>query len=118
MKNKVALKKPKKIEVVPKMIDYHDMIEYIEQKYNIEVRGYVRKEDMGKKNVEYLDYWHWLLDHCFDGMGNPSTQFIPVYNMLNDEGWAPDWVIEITTLIDKEFHKDLDDGALQVWISW
>jgi len=114
------MKKPKKTQVVPDMLDYHEVIKYIEQKYNIETRGYVEAKSKEKKrNRPYLDYWHWLLDNAFSEMGNPSSQNIPIYNILNDEGWAPEWVKEITTIIDKEFHKDLEDGGeLQVWVSW
>lgn len=182
MKKKIALVKPKRQRVLPDMLDYHDMIEYIEQKYNIKTRGYGRRkedhfdryqrltgdkmpfgsnkypysldgqlmsyrdgkrvpvtkeeydadfelihehyaryQEWCKQNPEppYLDYWHWLLEHCFSEMANPSHQVIPVREILDVEDWAPEWVKQITLFIQKEFHHDIDDeGCLDVWVSW
>jgi hypothetical protein len=79
-----------------------------------------RYQEWSKDNKEppYLDYWHWLLDHCFYEVSNPSSQYMNITEILKDKK-TPSWVKEITQLIYDEFKDELDkDGGLEVWISW
>ena len=57
---------------IPPCINYNRMMDYIDRKYEIKNRDFhenYRGDDFrglprgGRR--EYLDFWHWLLDHCF-----------------------------------------------------
>lgn len=152
--------KPTKKKIMDDMIDYNDMISYIEEKYNIDTRDYLRKFDTNDKQIEqynktvkgkakitgstqytsqeykdfeswrkknnlpsidsikYLDYWHWLLNHSWEGLNNGSAKYLDVVEILEDEETAT-WVKEITQLIHDEFKDDLDSsGGLTVWVEW
>lgn len=177
--------KPTKKKIMDDMFHYHDIIDFIEKKYNINVRDYAnRHSNKGKEShfqkyqrltgdrmpfnghypdspgnkyrvyrdgkmvqvskdiydddikqihdhykryqqwtrtnpePSYLDYWHWLLDHCFSEVSNGSAQYWNIEEIIEDED-TPVWVIEITKLVQKEFKENLDtDGGLKVWISW
>lgn len=91
--------KPIKVFPLPPMIDYHDMIEYLESKYSFK-----------KKNL-----WSWL---CEREISNGTAYHIPVKEGLQDED-TPKAVKEILQLVFEEFGEELDShGYLRVWISW
>lgn len=88
--------------------DYHDVIDYIEKKYDIETRGYKKKED-----GVYRDFWHWYID-CSD-ISNGCYSHFGLYSFLIDStGYTPDWVKEILQLIYDEFKED----EMLFWIEW
>ena len=170
------MNKPTKKKVVEDMLDFHEMIDFIEKKYNIDVRDYAGQDKQaneyqkefnvnlyasprnyggkyyahlnneyvevdeteykaaferyyaeGKKfhewkkeqeELPYLDYWHYLTDHDFSKVSNPSEQCLYVKEILNSKT-APSWVKEITQYIYDEFKDELTDGEyLKVWIEW
>jgi len=72
-------------------LDYDDMMDYLEKKYNFESRGFTgipstmnydshaeyKNADDGKKaKPPYMDFWHYLVDQN-DGLGNGSFIYIP-----------------------------------------
>jgi hypothetical protein len=150
--------KPTKKVVKKPMLNYNDIIKFIEEKYNILTRDYAclygskiknkeghyekyqritgdvapkdnavssqeyykRYKEWVKDNPEppYLDYWHWLLEHCFSDISNGTSAYFNVSEILEDDK-TPDWVKEITKLIYDEFNDELDDdGGVEVWNSW
>jgi len=115
--DEIGMKKPKKYNPVEGVINYHDMMRYIDKKYDIDNRDYNRRF-RGNKGAKYLDFWHWLLDHCFYEVHNPCSATLNVIEML-EEDETPVWVREILTLIKIEFGDQFNEyGELNVWISW
>lgn len=111
---KKKLKKPKKVQHAPTW-DYRQVIDYIEEKYKINVRDYAGKfahPEIDDK-VPYLDFWHWLIDHDFSDMYNGSYQWIWVTEHLENKK-TPPWVKEILQKIYDEFQED----DMQFWIEW
>lgn len=110
--------KPKK-EVREPVINYLDMVKYIEKKYKIGTRSY--HEKYSKKNKdwkEYMDFWHWMLGNCFYEIHNPCDCYWNMKEIIEDED-TPNWIKEITQLFYDNFKDDLDeDGGLEVHISW
>jgi len=107
-------------------IDYNKLIDYIEDKYKIDVRDYGQPDANGVK--PYLDFWHWFIeyDEC---IRNECYATLPVDYRLSEEEWKdnmdyfnnlfPTWVREILDLIKAEFGEYLDEeGDLRVWIWW
>lgn len=87
--------------------DYHDVISYIEKKYNIQVRNYEKEDGV------YKDFWHWYLDGS--SIHNGCYSNFDLYSFLYDKtGYTPDWVKEILQLIYKEF----DEEEMYFWIEW
>jgi hypothetical protein len=87
------MNKPEKKHHHPKCYDYNEMVDYIEQKYGIQTRGYKSELD-----DEYRDFWHWIVD---DGDIHNGCYFhLP--EDWRDERY-PWWVREIMELIVKEF---------------
>lgn len=112
------MKKPKFIKRRP-IMDYNQMIDYIEQKYKIHTRDFAKKFVKGGNiESEYLDYWHWLLDNCFSDIHNGSSAYWNVKEIIDSEE-TPLWVKSITEKVYKEFHEVLDNkGGLEVLIQW
>ncbi len=112
------MEKPKPESRKP-ILNYLDMVKFIESKYNIKVRDY--HETYNKENedwLSYLDYWHWLVDSHFYEVHNPCDCYFHITEIIKDKS-VPNWVKEITQLFHNEFKDDLDkDGGLEVHISW
>jgi hypothetical protein len=91
------------------VMDYHEMIKFINEKYSIDTRNY-----------KGHDYWHWMLDNGFYEVSNGGTDIFELKDILDDEdGDKPEWVLEITKLIYDEFIDELDeDGSVEVLLSW
>jgi hypothetical protein len=71
----------------------------------------------------YLDFWHWLIDHFFNGAGTGSVEYLPVNKDVVKESYpdAPDWVLEIFGYLEKEFGdlaKKEDEGRIPVMLDW
>ncbi len=97
------------------MYDYHEMVEYIEKKYNIHTRDYAGKFVNDKPDAPYLDFWHWLLDYSCGEIHNGGISFIPTY-MAKDEQADKKWVTEILTMFETEFGDG--SGEIECWIEW
>lgn len=114
------MNKPEKKYPVKPMYDYHEVIDYIEEKYNINTRDYGKKFTKdGNMDNEYLDFWHWLVEH--DGsISNGSTSMICIDSILNNEGYGepePDWIKEICKMIKDEDFTD-EEGFFYFWVEW
>ena len=99
------MSKPRPLLRAP-IIDYHQMVSFIEDKYGISTRG-------------KPDYWHWLIDNEFYNLSNGSEQYWNMKDILDDDDLAPDWVKKITQLFYDEFKDHLDeDGGMHVLVQW
>jgi hypothetical protein len=118
--------RPEPFVPIPACIDYNRMMNYIDRKYEIKNRDYHEnyqgddfrggRERLGRR--AYLDFWHWMLDHCFYEMHNPSHHSINVDEMLEDPE-TPEWVRQILKLIKLEFEDLFNQyGELDVWVYW
>ena len=130
-KHKTDHKKPKKSDKPKQHLsepywDYHEVVDFIEKKYKIKLRGYTPKagftEEMikhqketyvGSKSDPYLDFWHWICEYqeihngCYFYLGTQEEV---------DEKWCPYWVKEILDLLDKEFPEA--KGEMYMYVSW
>jgi len=103
---------------------FHDMMDYIEKKYNFDMHDYAKKySDKTAQDNPYLNYWHWLIGNCFYELSNGCERYWNILEILEgDPGYehdTPDWVKEITQMVYDEFKDDLDkDGGIEVYISW
>lgn len=109
--------KPGKI-TRPEVMDYHEMVDFIENKYKIGVRDYHKTYSKDNDDYEpYMDYWHWLCDY-FCEVTNGGTCYWGLKEIIEDEDY-PKWIKEITQLFYDEFKDELDeDGGVEVLISW
>ncbi len=107
------------------MMDFHEMIHFVEKKYKIDVRDYAGKFKETKSvsdDKPYLDYWHWMIENHFYEVNNGCDMYWNILGILGkneDYEEGPDWVKEITQLVYDEFKDNLDsDGGLMVHIEW
>lgn len=115
------MKKPEYYSPEP-VIDFFDIIRYVEEKYNIKTQDYANKFDKDSHHDDrpYLNYWHYLLNNIFDPskISNGCTVDFPIYQLIIKESEytdnTPDWVMEISQLIYNEFKED----EMNVYISW
>lgn len=103
---------------------YREVIDYIEQKYNIQTRGYTPKDgftneqledrsDYDKKynNKPDLDFWYWIINN---NEINNGCLFTLYYDP--DDEYVPDWVKEILEIIFDEFEPEYDE--MEMYVSW
>jgi hypothetical protein len=95
---KKSIKKPVKIVGDPYW-DYHQVISYIENKYQIDTRDCAGKHT-GNPDAEYQDFWHWICDR-YD-INNGSFFELDIADGLDYDGTYP-WVKDILTKLLDEF---------------
>lgn len=106
--------KPKPSEPV---YDYHELIRYIEEKYNYDSRDFDNKYGGRKdkpKGTRYLDFWHWFSDH--GDTHNGCFKYIP-FDYIEDTE-TPDFVRTILKDIQTEFDPEKQLDNLKVWVEW
>lgn len=99
----------------PQTITYYEfmpMFHHIEDKYGIDLHNVKGKSYMtGAPDVEYCDFWHWLLDY-WDGQFEKSRLFSVDWEVVlgyaeKREKWHtkdhPQWVIDCVKLFHTEF---------------
>lgn len=102
------------------MYYWTEIRDYINKKYEIDMDDYKGKFKKGRrKDPEYCNFWHWLLS-IDDGIHNGTSTIIP-FDRLDPEVEqvgepTPEWVLEILTLIRKEFAPKAEE--LEVWVEW
>lgn len=107
--------------------NYHQVIAYIETKYNISTRSYTpingfTSEQLAKDPEPYLDFWHYVVDGV--GLDHEGVIFLnlwgdyqkdkPPGDWDGDSEYRPHWVREIQKMIYDEFQPE--DGEMKVWI--
>jgi len=98
-------------------LDYHECETYIEEKYNIKVRDYLGKFANNKvNNVEYLDFWHWLIDR-HEYIQNGSYFHLAIDEHLNDPD-VEEWVKTILKMFKDEFGHHAKDGYIKFYVWW
>jgi hypothetical protein len=115
--------KPTKKSVGEAVYHYHDVIDYIEHKYNIQTRGYKRELD-----GIYRDFWHWFIEHAGGNVRNGSFAHFGVEDFRDENGNfivseadgdsyfdCPWWVVEILEMLEKEFPGITHE---KVWVEW
>lgn len=123
------MKKPEKVTVTH--YRYNDLIEYIEEKYNIDTRDYYGMfSDKGRpwlvegEDPPYADFWHWVVQYI-EGMSNGSYVYLPpIWEEVEDDpqcyqkdrNSTPRFVVEILDLLTKEFGEDILNE--QLWVEW
>lgn len=108
------MKKPEK-QQGPSYYDYHDLMKYLEEKYNFQSRdfyGKYRKEKFDE-SVVYADFWHWLTGKMYD-ISNGSYGWLCPKEWLEED--LPDFVRAILTYIDDEFCQE--EAEIVVRFSW
>ena len=96
--------KPKFFTLEP-VIDYHDLIDYINDKYDVDY-----EELTGR---EYADFWDWMVDRFEEEIHNPSVIHLDIPYELEYEN-NPEWVKEILRLIYDEYKIDY----MRLYINW
>jgi hypothetical protein len=99
--------------------NYHDVIAWIEQKYEIEVRNYMSSTSNLENQSSKLDFWFWITDNQFFDIHNGAYCSLMVSpEVIGQEEWdsQPSWVNEILSMIDKEFPEA--EGELTVLVAW
>jgi hypothetical protein len=105
------MEKPIKVTFEPAW-DWHDVIAFLEEKYDIDVRDYNKKFSKGsEQDVEYLDFWHWVLG-MYD-VHNGSFIDLSVKYWLEEKS-TPLWVKEILQKMYDEFQEE----DMNFWVSW
>lgn len=115
----IKLKKPK-IKTSSYWV-YREIIDYIEQKYNVETRDYIPKNGFSSEQLEgrsefdkkrdqkpHLDFWSWIIDRYDIHNGS-------FFTLLYDDD-SPDWVREILKMIFDEFETEC--AEIEMYVSW
>lgn len=90
--------------------DWHEISNYVEEKYNIELRNYRKydfsKDNEGNKETPYCDFWHYLV-YTYDihngsifTLDLTKDACIPKQCEKHENGA---WIKEILKLISDEF---------------
>lgn len=111
----MAKKKPteKPVPRTKTAYDYNQCRDYLEAKYGYEERDYVGmfKEKKVNEEVEYLDFWHWVLDRHTIHNGCYVTFSKEELDEIDKE-----WVREIYSHYIEEFADD--NGELELYVWW
>lgn len=109
------MQKPQKYTKV--YYDYNECREYLEKKYGYDERDYLGKYPKNIKqkirDVKYLDFWHWVIDHhdinneCFITFSQET---------LDEEYDMEDWQKEIYKRYLDEFADK--NGELEMYVWW
>lgn len=123
------MQKPTKKQVVEDMLIYSQVIDYIEEKYDIRSRDLLGKRS--SKGVHlYVDFWHWFIDlSCNKGSLLPdgSVGFIPLSEKSagHYSGWddinetKKEAIMDFLDILRDEFGEYADeDDILQVWVTY
>lgn len=94
--------------------DWNKAVEYIEKKYNIDIRDYAGKFKNGKmRDVKYLDFWHFMID-MFDIHNGCFITLSDDY-IIDNEKIEP-WQKEINDIFLDEFGGKNREATF--WVSW
>ena len=96
--------KPKRREHV----DFHEAEKWIEEKLGYPLRDTLGRHK-GNCNVEYRDYWHFLIDRFSDSIHDPCV--ISITSDLFED--CEPWQAEITAAFIAEFGEDAE-----YWVEW
>lgn len=115
--------KTKTLEVV----NYHDMIDVIEAKHNINVRDFLGKfnavsSGQNSEDIEYCDFWHWMIEEVIPDVHNGMIEEInwsdirydARLNAESDEEFDASWTTKILNMLVDEF----GDRVYNVEFSW
>lgn len=104
--------------------DYHEVIRYIEKKYDIKTDEYTPKAGFTSEQLEgrskydkendrkpFLCFWHWIVDNHEIHNG---SQFTLWYDP--EDEYIPEWVKEIMKMIFDEFEPEY--GEIDMRVSW
>ncbi len=89
--------------------EYSDCVEWVEQKLGYDIRNVLNSHSPEniKKNIEYRDWWHFLID--YEDVHNGC--YIMIRRDLMEYG--NDWQNEITQKFLDEFGEDAE-----YWVDW
>ena len=91
------------------MLDYHDCMKFLEQKYNFKSRNYYNNLD------NYKDFWHYIIED--DGISNGS--FFSLWDGQFEDMDEDDFRKIIWGYIEKEFAEHIDEeGFIEFWVEW
>lgn len=103
---------------------YREVINYIEQKYNIKTDEYIPKNGFTSEQLEarssydkkhdqkpFLCFWHWVTDHHEIHNGSHFTLWYDP-----DDEYVPDWAKEILKMIFDEFEPK--HAEMEMYVSW
>lgn len=107
-------------QTVPEQLRIRGNTQFTSDAYN-QFERWLEKNNLPSlqnEDIPYLDYWHWLIDHDFEGIHNGERRYWELQRIIGDNE-TPTWVKEITQKIHDEFREKLDEcGGLEVKISW
>jgi len=94
--------------------DWGEVQKYIEKKYSCNLRDFAGKfGDHGcSEDVEYQDFWHWILDQ------NDIHNGCQFHLRFGDLSTQPSWVQQIASYIIAEFPEVGSDDGLDLWVDW
>lgn len=94
--------------VLPPVINFMDMMGYIEKKYNVRLTDYNKDKD---KDAEYQNYWHFMLD-CFQINNGAIIREVYFSDMI--DCCDHEWQKEITQFFINEF----GEGPFNLLTDW
>lgn len=108
------LKKPTKSYRPKPAYRYEEIVDYIEAKYKVTLRGYPNYKRGEKNDYPYRDFWHFLCEEA--EMADGGYQYIPLDYFEYDTATPENqWVAEILEMFKTEFPELANDP---VWVSW
>jgi hypothetical protein len=101
--------------------DFHEVIYYIDFKYNISHRDLnntlFERIHTGNKTLEKQNFWHWLIDmYDFKRASFCEVQLLTKVTPILADGKYPVWAQEQLKRISDEFQ--LEGGKIKFWLDW
>lgn len=103
--------KPTEQTRTEKFFDYHDCVEYLEEKHNCELRNFERSRNNGVG--EFQDYWHYVIDLVEPDRGS----FFHMDNGWFDDAGMEEWQRQITEWFLEEFGEGYS-REIRFWVDW
>lgn len=91
--------------------DYHKCVEYIEKKYDCELRNYAGKTHKAGDDRPYQDFWLFIMDDILYGDVHNG-----MFMTMCPEEWKADaehWQREILDMFKEEFGEEIE-----FWVDW
>ncbi|MHA2280198.1 MAG: hypothetical protein ACXAC5_04925 [Promethearchaeota archaeon] len=106
----------KPVKKTMEYLDFNECQEWINHKYNINIRNYAGMKFTGKPDdPPYQDFWHSILHRTEINRG--SFFWLDI-GFWKDDDRAPDWEKEILKMFEDEFEEYIEGDGIEFWVDW
>ena len=96
------MKKPTLVSI--QRLDYNECVKWVEYKLGKDLQNYAGIIWGQENGIPYLNFWHWIMDHCPPRKGKLWLQVVDFNEYFN----PPPWVKEILACFVEEFGEYIE----------